>query len=343
MENPTIGIFAAAEGDTPSFFGCDDKNLVAALYKHAAEVLGGDIGQLDPVAGMPVKRVAEVAVALVDDDTIYKVEADEEEVDKPETGRKPTGEPGTWTIQSLIFSKDVFNEAQAKAWVSGSDKFGNYGIEETDTSYRFRQYDPEWFDQYRTISLEDGLAAAYGRIAAEKQDAETAKAALDESIQKHMAVRKINKSFLQQGVRVLCKSAQTRIIKDGETEKEERFVLSMVLEPNDGQDGAPMKPDTQNDVYSKTDVRAACHVWMEYYGALDLMHNWRSLGKENVRVLECYIAPCAFKSGDDDVVEGSWMLGIRVVNDDLWEAIKTGEIGAFSIGGEANRVPLAAA
>lgn len=342
MENSTIGIFAAAEGDTPSFFGRDDQALVAELYKHAASIVG-DMGRLDPVTGMSVKRVAEVVVQPVDDQTVYKVKADEGEVDKPEGGRKPSGDAGTWTIQSLIFSKDTFNEAEAKAWISASDQFGSYGVEETETSYRYRQYDPGYFDQFRTITVEDGVSAAYGRIAPAKVDEAAAKADLEDSVRKHLAVRKINKSFLQQGVRILCKSAKTTMIKGGEVEKEERFVLSMVLEPNDGKDGAPMKPDTQNDVYSKADVRAACHVWMEYYGQIDLMHSWQALGKENVRTLECYVAPCDFALGDDQVVEGSWMLGVRIVNDDLWKAVQDEELGAFSIGGEANRVPLAAA
>jgi hypothetical protein len=117
----------------------------------------------------------------------------------------------------------------------------------------------------------------------------------------------------------------------------------MVLEPNDGKDGAPFKPDTQKDVYSSDDIRKACHVWMEYYGAIDLMHSWKALGKQDVRVLECYIAPCNFQNGEDNVVKGSWMLAVRIANDELWKAVKEGKLGAFSIGGTANRVPLEAA
>jgi len=115
--------------------------------------------------------------------------------------------------------------------------------------------------------------------------------------------------------------------------------MSLVLEPNDGKDGSPLKPDTQDDIYSKEVVRETAHGWMENFGHVDLQHNWKALGKEEVAILESYIAPCDHEIGDSTVVKGSWMLGLRVKNDVLWDAIKTGEIGAYSVGGSANRVP----
>lgn len=342
MAERSIGIFTAkGEGSNPvSFFGCDDQTLMAALYQNATAIAGPGMTKYDPKAGMEVSRVGEICVNKVDDNSVYKV--DTTAVGKPEVNRKPGGEVGTWEIQSLIFSKDNFTLDEAKAWIAEhSDKFGNYGIDETDTSYRFRQYDDEYFDEFRTTTLAEGIASAYGKIAGEKQDADTAKAAFEKSIKEYGAIRKINSSILKAGVKILCKSAQTVIHKseDG-LETEERFVLSMVLEPTDGKNGSEYKPDTQKDVYSEDAVRKACHVWMEHYGAIDLMHSWNSLGKQDVRVLECFVAPVEFKIGEETVTKGSWMLAVRVVNDDLWKAVKSGDLGAFSIGGTANRVPL---
>jgi hypothetical protein len=338
----SIGIFTAkdgAGGEPVSFFGCDDISLLASLYQHATEIAGPGMTKFNPGAGMEVSRVGEVVVQQVDDECVYKVNT---AVGKPEVNRKPDGEPGTWAVQSLIFSKETFSVDDAKAWIADhSDKFGNYGVDETDTSFRFRQFDDQHFDEFRTVSLAEGVAAAWGKIATGEQDEEASKAAFEKSMVAYLAIRKVNDSIMKAGVKILCGTALSTVSKaDDGTETEERFVLSMVLEPTDGEDGAPFKPDTQDDVYSKPEVRAACHVWMEYHGAVDLMHNWKALGKQDVRVLECYVAPVEFKNGDDTVAEGSWMLALRIANDELWEAIKSGDLGAFSIGGTANRVPL---
>ena len=347
MDERTIGIFTTAEkqdsdGNPVYFFGCDDMALLAALNSHAASITGPGITNDRPTDGMTVNMVGEVVVRPVTDETHYVVQAaDDDEVGKPETGRKPGGETGTWTIQSVIFSKDHFDEAAAKKWIADSDDFGNYGIEETETSYRFRQYDPEWFSEYRTITITEGVAAVYGKIAEEKQDEEKTAALLKEAIMKYEAMRDINKGILYRGLKVLSTSTHV-ISKDDEPEEEERFVLSMVLEPNDGQDGAPLKPDTQKDVYSKGDVRKTAHGWMENGGMIDLMHSWKALDRDTICPVETYLAPCEFKIGKDEepVLEGTWMLGARIYDDELWVEAKAGKLGAWSIGGEASRTPL---
>jgi hypothetical protein len=40
------------------------------------------------------------------------------------------------------------------------------------------------------------------------------------------------------------------------------------------------------------------------------------------------------------VIKGSWLLGIRVVDDALWAACKAGKLGAYSVGGDAVRTPV---
>jgi hypothetical protein len=337
----SIGIFTTEksneDGVPISFFGCDDQTLMASLYEHASEIAGPGMAKYSPEEGDSVKRVGEIIVSQVSDGAVYKVETGKEE-----TGRKPGGDAGTWAIQSLIFSKSNFDEEQAKAWIGEhSDNFGNYGIDETDTSYRFRQYDPTHFDEFRTVTLTEGIAAVYGKIAEEETEEEDAEKSLAKSLRIYEGIRQINDHMMNKGVKILCSSAVETISKgeDGE-EEEERFVLSMVLEPTFGE-GVPFKPDTQDDVYSADEVRKACHYWMEYHGAMDLMHNWQAIGKQDVRTLENYIAPCDFQNGDDKVLKGSWMLGIRVANDDLWSAVKSGTLGAYSIGGVADRIPLA--
>lgn len=141
-------------------------------------------------------------------------------------------------------------------------------------------------------------------------------------------------------------AAQLRVLatdvrKAANEEAEERFVLSMVLEPNDGED-APFHPDTQGDIYSAAEIRRAAHGWMEKGGAVDLQHNWKALGVERVKVVENYLAPVDMTIGEAKVLKGSWLLGLRVLDDELWAAAKDGKLGAFSIGGSARRVEVEA-
>lgn len=328
-----IGVYTSKmerEGVPVSFFESDDATLLAALYKAAQRVTGPGLSSETPEAGLEMRRVGEVVVRPVKDDSVYHVS-------KPDVDRSPPQKEGEWAIQTLIFDKDDFTEADAKKWISDHEGFGNYGMDETSGSYRFRQYDPEHFSEFRTISIDTGISAAYGKVGkTEEKSGDLLKA----SIAKWEAVRAVNRGILARGIKALT---ETATINKAEDEQEERYVLSLVLEPTDGEDGAPRKPDTQNDVYSAEDVRKAAHAWMEWHGAIDLQHSWKGLSKDDVRVLECYIAPTSFTCGEGgkayDVVEGTWMLGLRIASDELWKKVKDGEYGAYSIGGTALREP----
>lgn len=131
-------------------------------------------------------------------------------------------------------------------------------------------------------------------------------------------------------------------IADSET-VEERFVLSLVMEPTLFENG-DMKPDKQGDVYTEKEVKKACYCWMENGGFFDLSHNWEPLKNSQIKILENYLAPVDFKLDDSEnpvtVKKGSWLLGIRVLDDELWKACKSGALGAFSIGGIGYRTEI---
>lgn len=110
---------------------------------------------------------------------------------------------------------------------------------------------------------------------------------------------------------------------------EERIVFGIVLEP----DGV----DAQEDTISKNEIRQAAHKFMEDFGNLGLQHNEIVNGR--LKLLETFIAPVDFKVAGQLVKEGSWLMKERVVDDELWAAIKAGEITGFSIGGSAIRRP----
>jgi DNA adenine methylase len=110
---------------------------------------------------------------------------------------------------------------------------------------------------------------------------------------------------------------------------DERFVLGIVLEPE--------VVDAQGDIYSPEEIRKAAHLFMQEFGGLGLMH--RIQVNDQVKVLESFLAPTDFELGGITVKKGTWMLGVRVLSDALWEQVKSGALTGFSIGGSARRVP----
>lgn len=127
---------------------------------------------------------------------------------------------------------------------------------------------------------------------------------------------------------VVDKRHVSRLIKTAE----ERFVLGVVL--------VPEVADSQGDIYSHEEVRKAAHHYLEMTaGTLGKQHGEIVTGK--LKVLENYVAPADFQIGDESVTAGTWLLGIRVVDDELWTAVKSGSFTGFSIGGTAYRRPEA--
>lgn len=66
-------------------------------------------------------------------------------------------------IQTLIFSKDNFKKSDAVTWVH-KHNFHGTEVDETGTSYRYRQQNPRKFreDSFRTITIKDGVKAVIG-------------------------------------------------------------------------------------------------------------------------------------------------------------------------------------
>lgn len=119
---------------------------------------------------------------------------------------------------------------------------------------------------------------------------------------------------------------EVRLVKNAEP-GDERYVLGVVLEPE--------TVDAQGDIYSADEVRKAAHRFMEEFGTLGLMHRLRVDGQ--VKVLESFLAPADTTYGEATIKKGTWLLGVRVLSDELWNAVRDGAISGFSIGGNARR------
>ncbi len=110
---------------------------------------------------------------------------------------------------------------------------------------------------------------------------------------------------------------------------EERYVLGVVLEPE--------VVDAQNDVYSADEIAKSAHVFMEKFRTVGLMH--KGAINDKVKILESYLAPVDFEVDAVPVKKGTWLMAVRVLDDDLWAAVKEGGLTGFSIGGSAVRKP----
>ena len=101
---------------------------------------------------------------------------------------------------------------------------------------------------------------------------------------------------------------------------EKRIVYGPVLIPDE--------PDTDGDVVSAEKIEQVAHKFLEEYGNIDLMHSLNNVGK----VVESYILPFDWEIDEEVTIpKGSWMMGVRVTDDETWKAVKEGKLGGFSI------------
>ena len=88
------------------------------------------------------------------------------------------------------------------------------------------------------------------------------------------------------------------IVKEDE---ERRFVRAIVLAPN--------------DEMSETDVKAESYRYMES----------PRRGNGSVRVIESMIAPVDMRINEKNVKRGSWMMTLKILDDEIWKDFERGE------------------
>lgn len=120
-------------------------------------------------------------------------------------------------------------------------------------------------------------------------------------------------------------SGEHRVVKSGDVE--ERIVFGIVLEPD--------TVDSQNDIYNAKEVEKAAHIFMEEHRNIGLQH--KAMVNDKVKILESYISPVDFTIEGQLVKQGTWLLKERILDDELWASIKSGDITGYSIGGTGVR------
>lgn len=91
----------------------------------------------------------------------------------------------------------------------------------------------------------------------------------------------------------------------------------------------PDEPDLHGDITSKEDVAKACHNFNLFCRTPNLFH----LGAtDSFDFVESYVMPTDMQWGDYLVKAGTWVAVIQAYSDEIWDAIKSGEIQGLSIG-----------
>ena len=96
----------------------------------------------------------------------------------------------------------------------------------------------------------------------------------------------------------------------------ERLVFAEVLIPD--------APNTYGDYHTKESIREFSYGFMINGFLKDIDHD--NVDRQDLYVIESFIA----REGDPTFVEGSWVVGMYVEADDVWQKILSGELNGYS-------------
>lgn len=88
-------------------------------------------------------------------------------------------------------------------------------------------------------------------------------------------------------------------------------------------------PDTPNvfgDYWSRDNIKHAAYLFMQQGFGIDVEHDNIDVTGPGAVVVESFIV----RAGDPDFIEGSWVVGMRIVDDTLWAAVLSGDINGYS-------------
>ena len=99
----------------------------------------------------------------------------------------------------------------------------------------------------------------------------------------------------------------------------ERVVFAEVLVPD--------VPNTFRDYWTKEGIRQAAYLFMIQGFGIDVNHDNIDVAGTKVAMVESFIARA---NDPDGFIEGSWVVGMKIFDDDLWQAVLDGEINGYS-------------
>ena len=98
----------------------------------------------------------------------------------------------------------------------------------------------------------------------------------------------------------------------------------------------PDIPNCYGDIYTKEATRDFCYEFARQGYGIDVNHDQQDVDGVEAYVVESFIA----RAGDPDFIEGSWVVAMKIIDDDLWEAVLSGEINGYSYQALCEMMPV---
>lgn len=100
---------------------------------------------------------------------------------------------------------------------------------------------------------------------------------------------------------------------------------------------APNEVDLHGDIVSEEEVRKACYNFNKHSNQANLFHITKTATFE---FAESYVAPVDFVLGDVLVQKGTWLATVQVLDDNLWNLVKSGEVNGLSVSALASTLKV---
>lgn len=114
-----------------------------------------------------------------------------------------------------------------------------------------------------------------------------------------------------------------RIIK---RDDEKHIIIGVVLVPDE--------PDHVGDKVSAEEIENACYSYMMNRQVVKIMHEGESIG---CPVVLCWLTMEKRITEVGILPKGTWLLGVKVLREDVWKRVRNKELNGFSIGGRGHR------
>lgn len=98
----------------------------------------------------------------------------------------------------------------------------------------------------------------------------------------------------------------------------ERVVLAEVMIPD--------TPNAFGDIAGADAIKEFAYEFARQGFGIDVNHDQQDIQHTDAIVVESFIA----REGDRDFIPGSWVVGMRILSDDLWQKVLDNEINGFS-------------
>lgn len=100
---------------------------------------------------------------------------------------------------------------------------------------------------------------------------------------------------------------------------------------------APDRPDADGEFMRADEIEKMAYGFMKRMklDAVDHQHSQNEDDAEGCVAVESFIA----RKGDPDFIEGAWVVGMYIGNDEMWEKVEKGEINGFSMEATVLKVP----